>query len=60
VRNSIPVIGVTSGSYRDDDETREEEEGDTEFSPDLEDGTLDPDELHGEPDPWDEGSDDET
>jgi hypothetical protein len=27
---------------------------------DLEDGSLDPDELSGEPDWWDEGSDDET
>ena len=26
----------------------------------LEDGSLDPDELTGEPDRWDEGSDDET
>ncbi len=26
----------------------------------LEDGSLDPDELDGEPDWWDEGSDDET
>jgi hypothetical protein len=27
---------------------------------DLEDGTLDPDELSSEPEWWDEGSDDET
>jgi hypothetical protein len=30
------------------------------LSEELEDGSLDPDELEAEPDWWDEGSDDET
>ena len=36
-----------------DEEARRQEE-------ELEDGSLDPDELSGEPDWWDEGIDDET
>ena len=40
------------GPREEDDRAREAQE--------LEDGSLDPDELTGEPAWWDEGSDDET
>ena len=43
----------SSGEERDSDDARRRAE-------ELEDGSLDPDELDGEPDWWDEGSDDET
>lgn len=41
--------------YRDEERERAEREAE-----ELEDGSLDPDELGGEPEWWDEGSDDET
>ena len=40
---------------RDDERDRSRREAD-----ELEDGSLDPDELTDAPDRWDEGSDDET
>ena len=42
-----------------DDDEAEREKGEREAE-ELEDGSLDPDELTGEPAWWDEGSDDET
>ena len=48
-----PRASDTSGEERDADDARRRAE-------ELEDGSLDPDELDGEPDWWDEGSDDET
>lgn len=51
---------MTEPPYRDDEalgpHTREAVEREAE---ELEDGSLDPDELTGEPEWWDEGSDDE-
>ena len=45
-----------------DDETleRDAREAASREAEELEDGSLDPDELTGEPAWWDEGSDDET
>jgi hypothetical protein len=37
-----------------------DEEDDARQAEELEDGSLDPDELTGEPGWWDEGTDDET
>ena len=48
-----PRASDTSGEERDADDARRRAE-------ELEDRSLDPDELDGEPDWWDEGSDDET
>ncbi len=47
---------------RHDDDAEESEARDRaeRLAEELEDGTLDPDELTGEPAWWDEGSDDET
>jgi hypothetical protein len=50
-------MGFMSGSLDDDSGGTEDDEA--QESGDLEDGTLDPDELSGEPNWWDEGSDDE-
>jgi hypothetical protein len=46
---------------RDDEDVVEEDprDDDVRQAEELEDGSLDPDELTGEPDWWDDGSDDE-
>jgi hypothetical protein len=49
---SSPRDSGDSDAERDDEARRRAEE--------LEDGSLDPDELDGEPEWWDEGSDDES
>jgi hypothetical protein len=52
---------VGCGSPEDDDTSRDAEDDEkAQVSSELEDGTLDPDELSSEPAWWDEGSDDET
>jgi hypothetical protein len=45
---------------RGDDRTRPEDGEAARLAEELEDGSLDPDELDAEPGSWDEGSDDET
>ena len=50
------LCGGMSTQSDDDAETRRERR----MAEELEDGSLDPDELDAEPAWWDEGSDDET
>lgn len=45
---------------RDDEPEEDAREQAEREAEELEDGSLDPDELRGEPEWWDEGSDDET
>jgi hypothetical protein len=53
-----PVARMTARP--DEDEPAETEDEAARLAEELEDGSLDPDELDAEPGWWDEGSDDET
>jgi len=56
--DSAPHNRRSSDPWSHDGETTSEEEA-TRRAEELEGGILDPDELSGEPEWWDEGSDDE-
>ena len=51
---------MTPRPDQDDERTRPEDGEAARLAEELEDGSLDPDELDAEPGWWDEGSDDET
>ena len=51
---------MTPRPDRDDERTRLEDDEAARLADELEDGSLDPDELDSEPGWWDGGSDDET